>query len=153
MTTLARLLTLVDINDTAVSAGSMSIAAVHEAVLVDGRHIRLLDGRGWTSTLMTARRESAPGDRSPERVPDIWDTTSVEEIESHARMVVGPDEPFGGCSQEDAEAGHWAFLRDVLLRRGVAVDAAELQRLRHDVVLSERLLARVGRASSDDAHA
>jgi hypothetical protein len=35
-------------------------------------------------------------------------------------------------------------LADVLRKQGVVVDALELKRLPHDVVLSERLLARIG---------
>lgn len=61
-----------------------------------------------------------------------------------ARMVVGPDEPFGGHSQEDMEADHWAHLTEVLRQHGIVAGALELKRLPHDVVLSERLLARVG---------
>jgi hypothetical protein len=60
-----------------------------------------------------------------------------------ARVVVGPDEPFAGHSHGDMAAGHWAHLAGVLRRQGVAVDAVELERLPHDVVLSERLLARL----------
>lgn len=63
-------------------------------------------------------------------------------------MVVGPDEPSDGFSQEDAEQGHWAYLRDVLRQHGVVVDALDLRRLPHDVVLSERLLARVGHSAT-----
>jgi hypothetical protein len=63
-------------------------------------------------------------------------------------MVVGPDEPFDGSSQEDAEQGHWAYLGDVLREHGVVVDALDLRRLPHDVVLGERLLARVGRSAT-----
>jgi hypothetical protein len=74
--------------------------------------------------------------------------TSVEEIEQTARVVVGPDEPFEGSSQEDAEQGHWAYLSDVLRQHGVVVDALDLRRLPHDVVLSERLLARVSRSAT-----
>jgi hypothetical protein len=74
--------------------------------------------------------------------------TSVEDIERKARMVVGPDEPFDGSSQEDVEQGHWAYLSDVLRQHGVVVDALDLRRLPHDVVLSERLLARVGRSAT-----
>ena len=59
-------------------------------------------------------------------------------------MVVGPDAPFGGHSQEDMEADHWAHLTEVLRQHGIVADALELKRLPHDVVLSERLLARVG---------
>jgi hypothetical protein len=69
----------------------------------------------------------------------------VQDIEETARFVVGPDEPFAGRSQEDMEADHWASLSEVLRRQGVVVDARESKRLPHDVVLSERLLARVVR--------
>jgi hypothetical protein len=74
--------------------------------------------------------------------------TSVEDIERTARMVVGPDEPFDRSSQADAEQGHWAYLSDVLRQHGVVVDALDLRRLPHDVVLSERLLARVGHSAT-----
>lgn len=57
--------------------------------------------------------------------------------------MVGPDEPFGSRSQEDAEANHWAFLQQIAQRRGVVTDAAELRQLPHDVVVSPRLLARI----------
>jgi hypothetical protein len=71
--------------------------------------------------------------------------TSAEEIADTARMVVGPDEPFLGRAQKDMEADHWASLAAVLRRQGVDVDALELRRLPHDVVLGEQLLARIGR--------
>jgi hypothetical protein len=47
-----------------------------EAVLVDGRHVLLLDDRGWTES----------------GTPNIWATTSVEDIVDIARTVDGPDE-------------------------------------------------------------
>jgi hypothetical protein len=106
----------------------MSVSARHEAELVDGRRVLLLDDRGWSSSA---------------NVPDFWAVTSVKDIEETARMVVGPDEPYDGRSQEDMEADHWAFLSEILRRQGVVVDAQELKRLPHDVVLSERLLAHV----------
>jgi hypothetical protein len=71
--------------------------------------------------------------------------TSVEEIKETSRWVVGPDEPFDGRSQEDMERDHWGYMAEVLRRQGVAVDADELKSLPHDVVLSERVLALVGR--------
>jgi hypothetical protein len=39
---------------------------------------------------------------------------------------------------------------DVLQRHGVNVDVAALQQLPHDVVLSDRLLARLGREPDDE---
>jgi hypothetical protein len=112
--------------------GQASVSARHEAVLADGRRLLLLGDRGWSW-----------GSSSPDI--DLWATTSVEEIESTARVVVGPDEPFDEHSQEDMEADHWAHLADVLRQHGVIVDPAELKRLPHDVVLGQRLLARIGR--------
>ncbi len=119
-----RLVTFVDVAD----ARRMSVSARHEAVLVNGRRVLLLDDRGWSA--------SGP--------PNIWSVTSVEEIVDTARMVVGPDEPFGGRSHDDMAADHWAQLTEVLRQQGLVADALELKRLPHDVVLSERLLARVG---------
>lgn len=82
--------------------------------------------------------------------PNIWAVTSVQEIADTARIVVGPDEPFGGRSQKDMEADHWASLAAVLRGQGVDPDALKLGRLRHDVVLSEQLLARIGHQPGGD---
>jgi hypothetical protein len=128
MAAVTRLVTFVDLRDTA-APGQMSVSARHEALLVDGRRVLLLDDRGWSSS---------------GNVPDIWAATSVQDIEETARSVVGPDEPFAGRLQEDMEAVHWAYLAGVLREQGVAVDAVRLRRLPHDVVLSEPLLARLG---------
>jgi hypothetical protein len=136
-----RLVTVVDVRDDEADAHRMSVSARHEAVLADGRRVLLLDGRGWTSALMRMR---IPDDGVlREDVTDIWAVTSVEEIEKSARIVVGPDEPFDGHTREELEAGHWDHLSDVLRQQGVAADARELKQLPHDVMLSERLLARV----------
>jgi hypothetical protein len=127
-----RLLTLVEVAGEAADPRQMSVSARHEAVLADGRRLLLLGDRGWTS--------------SGGRNADVWSTLSVEEVENTARTVVGPDEPFGGRSHEEMDADHWSYLADVLRQQGVFVDAAELQRLPHDVVLGARLLRRIGRA-------
>lgn len=100
---------------------------------MDGRHVLLLDDRGWSSSGPT----------------DIWARTSAEDIVNTTRVVVGPDEPFGGRTHEDMEADHWAHLAEVLRQQGVVADALELKRRPHDVVLSERLLGRVGRDPGD----
>ena len=131
MAAMARLVTFVDVDDHVGDARQMSVSARHEAELVDGRRLLLLDDRGWRA--------------SAGEVPDIWAVTSVEDIEGAARVVVGPDEAFAGRSQEDMDADHWAYPTEVLRQQGVVVDALELKRLPHDVVLSERLLARIGR--------
>jgi hypothetical protein len=87
-----RLVTFVDVEDDVADPRQMSVSARHEAVLVNGRCVLLLDDRGWSA--------SGP--------PNIWAITSVEDIVDTARMIVGPDEPFGGRSQQEMEADHWA---------------------------------------------
>ena len=146
------MVTFVDLTEGVDDTCQLSFSARHEAVLLDGRCLLLLDDRGWSwSRLLTAFQAGDASDRDStrEQQPDIWAMTSVEDIEQEARMVVGPDEPFDGFSQEDGEQGHWAHLSDVLRRHGV--DALDLRRFPHDAVLSERLLARVrGLASRSD---
>src|SRR5436309_1660174 len=139
MSVVARLVTLVDLRDDD-NRGQMSFSARHEAVLEDGRHLILLDVRGWSTWLL---RPTAGSD-SARDVPDFWAITSREDIEETTRQVVGPDEPFEGRSQEDVEGDHWAYLAGILRQQGVAADADELKGLPHDVVLSERLLALLG---------
>jgi hypothetical protein len=158
MATVLRLVTVVDLDDRPVRAGdaplndgpppegavpalapvtsgpnpndarTMSLSAVHLAVLDNGRRLVLLDDRGW-------------GVHGP---PDIWRHTSFEEIERDARMVVGPDEAYGDQSRADREADHWSSLAGILQRQGVVAGADELRALPHDVEPSERLRARLG---------
>jgi hypothetical protein len=126
MSAFARLESLVEVDDSGNNdARTMSVSARLEAVLADGRRLVLLDDRGWSGSL----------------------NTSVQDIEETARAVVGPDEPFDGRSQEYMEATHWAFISEVLRQQGVVVGAQELQRLSHDVVIGERLQARIGGSS------
>lgn len=149
MSAVTRLVTFVDLADGVGDTRQMSFSARHEALLLDGRSVLLLDDRGWTwSSLIAVQADASDRDSTREQQPDIWATTSVEDIEQTARMVVGPDEPIDGYSQEDAERGHWAYLSDVLRQHGVVADAPDLTRLPHDVVLSERLLARVGHSAT-----
>jgi hypothetical protein len=142
MADVTHLVTLVDVDDENSDARQMSVSARHEAALADGRRVLLLDDRGWAESELTA---SGMGEVSRRDQPDIWAMTSVEHIEETARVVVGPDEPPDGYSQEEVEAGHWDYLAGVLREQGVVAEALELKRLPHDVVLSERLLARIGR--------
>jgi hypothetical protein len=145
-----RLVTFVDLAEGVGDTRQMAVSARHEAVLSDGQRVLLLDDRGWSSSARTAfyAGDASGRDSAREQQPDIWAMTSVEDIEQTARIVVGPDEPFEGSSQEDAEQAHWAYLSDVLRQHGVVVDALDLRRRPHDVVLSERLLARVGRSAT-----
>ena len=108
----------------------VSLTARLEAELSTGRRVVLLHDRGWST--------SGPA--------DVWARTSVDDVVGTARVVVGPDEPFGTHSREDMAADHWAALAGVLRRDGVHAGGAELSRLPHDVVLSDRLVARLGEA-------
>jgi hypothetical protein len=123
--TVVRLVTVADLDDGAVTAAQVSVSARHEAVLRDGSRVLLLDDRGWGSS-------------------GSWAETSVEDVRETTRMVVGPDEPPDDRSHEDMAAGHWAYLQRILEARGVVVDAAVLRRLPHYILLSRRLLARLG---------
>ncbi|WP_147256127.1 hypothetical protein [Pseudonocardia hierapolitana] len=124
MTAVERLLTTAYVDDRAPDE-HVSVRARHEAVLTDGRRLLLLDDRGWGST-------------------QRWSAASAEDVEETARVVVGPDEPPEGRTWEQEQTGHWAHLARILEEHGVAVDARDLRRLPHDVVLTERLLALLG---------
>jgi hypothetical protein len=139
VTDVVRLETVLDLDDDGADPYRMSVSARHEAVLSDGGRVFVSD-RGWTSWLHGAGSETT----------DIWPVATVADIEATARMVVGPDEPAEGCPREVAEAGHWAWITDVLHRGGVDIDSSTLRHLPHEVRLSERLLARLGRDSDDD---
>jgi len=65
----ARLVTFVDADVNGDVSRRMSLSARHEAVLVGGRGMLLLDDRGWSA--------SGPA--------NIWATTSVEDIVEAAR--------------------------------------------------------------------
>jgi hypothetical protein len=104
-------------------------------VLEDGSRLLLLDDRGWTEELRGA---------GADEIDDLWALTPERDIVETARMVVGPDEPVGGRSQDDMETDHWNALAEILLAQGVVVDADELRQLPHDVELSDRLRARLG---------
>jgi hypothetical protein len=139
MPRVVRLVTLADVNDDG-DARRISVSARHEAVLDDGRRVVLLDERGWSEGL---------GGAGANEVADIWALTSEQDIAETTRVVVGPDEPFGGRSQDDMETDHWNALAENLRAHGVVVDAGTLKQLPHDVMLSESLLARLGRGSGD----
>ena len=155
MAAVTRLLTFVDIanaDDAELDARSRALTARHEAILADGRRVVLLDDRGWSETQrVTGGRELSEEDRGRLEVdsPDIWRSETVEEMKRTARFVVGPDEPFEGHSQAEMEAGHWDTLARSLRQHGIEVAAAELKALRHDVELSDRVLARLGRDRGD----
>lgn len=118
-----RLVTRLDISPGADQ--HVQIDARHELQLDAARSILLLSDRGWGLSGCS------------------WPKLTVEEIETDARVVVGPDEPFGDRSEQDMWRDHWADLADVAARQHVAITAADLSRLPHDVILSPRLLERL----------
>ena len=128
-----RLETVADARDTD-QPRTISISCRHEAVLDDGSRVLLLDDRGWTAGLRGA------GARD---IDDAWAVTTEAEIAATARVVVGPDEAYGERTQADMDDGHWRTLAETLRGHGVAADAGALRRLPHDVVLGERLRARL----------
>jgi hypothetical protein len=118
------------------------VSARHEAVLEDGSRLLLLDDRGWTEELRGAVEDG---------IDDLWALTSERDIVETARTVVGPDEPFGGRTQDDMETDHWNALAEILRTQGLVVDAGELRQLPHDVELSDRLRARLGQSPDGTA--
>ena len=130
---MSRLVTFVDVDGRVDDLRQVSVSVRHEALLLTGRRVLLLDDRGWSA--------SGP--------PDLWARTSVADIVDTARTVVGPDEPSAERSPDDLEADHWAQLTEVLRQQGIHADPLELKRLPHDVVLSDRLLARIGHHPGD----
>ncbi len=123
-----------------VDARRISVSVRHEAVVDDGSRLPLLDDRGWTEE---------PRGACADGIDDLWVVTLERDIVETARMVVGPDEPYGGRSQDDMETDHWNALAEKLRANGVVVDAGELRQLPHDVVHSARLHARLGRGAGD----
>lgn len=126
MASVERLATIAEVNDEVPDPWHVSVKARHEAVLTDGRRVVLLDDRGWGETR-------------------LWAGASAEDIEATTRVVVGPDEPPEGRTRDEMETGHWTVLARILQGYGVIIDAQELGRLPHDVILSEQMLARIGR--------
>jgi hypothetical protein len=81
--------THVDINDRVPDTRQISISARHEAELVDGGRLLLLDDRGWTSSPSISAISKGPGDSWQRDVAERV-VLSVEEIERTARLVAGP---------------------------------------------------------------
>jgi hypothetical protein len=110
----------------------VSISAHQMLELEDGSQVLLLNDRGWGGT-------------------GSWDEVSAQSVYENARMVVGPDAPPPGRSQEEEEArNHWVHLQKLAERQGIAIGAEELRRLPHDVVIRPRLLARLSRGSETE---
>lgn len=126
--------TFVDLDDGPADACGASVSARQRAVLGDGREVVVLDDRGWT--WITQSLCSA-------EVVDPWTDATRKDIEETARVVVGPEEPFGGRSAQDMADDHWRSIAERLHEQGVDVSADELPGLPHKVMLSERLSERI----------
>lgn len=124
MRTVVRLVSFAD-SDNVSTCNSVEVSVRYEAELDNGKFALLLSDRGWGST-------------------ERWSDAKAQEIEETARVVVGPDEPYGEESVEDAALGHWTYIQEILARQGIGIGVSELRKLRHDVVLSERLRDRLG---------
>ena len=122
-TAVTRLVTFADLDNDA-DDKNFSVSARHEAELSDGTRVLLLNDRGWAES---------PG----------WPPPSIEHVQEITRMVVGPDEPFDRLSEDDMATDHWNSLQQTLQRQGVFVDTIMLRELPHDILLSQRLLARI----------
>ncbi|MFI8509550.1 hypothetical protein ACIGHB_00320 [Streptomyces sp. NPDC085460] len=128
MPVVTRLVTHVELDAARTTDRQLSVTARLEAELSDGRALVLLDDRGWS--------ESGPA--------DLRAFLTRASVEADARTVVGPDEPFGDQTPEQAAAAHWGALADRLAHQGVPADAAGLAALPHAVELDERLRAWAG---------
>lgn len=120
-----------------------SVDLRHVARLADGREVLLLDNRGFSRALGFAADSGEELDlmlREAEAIGDAlsYDATR-EDLESAARMCVGPDEPRPDGNWEEAEHAHYVWLADVLRAAGVAISVEDVGRLPHDVVLDDAL--------------
>jgi hypothetical protein len=122
MSNVERLVTVIDLDDR--DTRDHSIRARHEAALGDGRRFVLLDDRGWSSSAGV-------------------DGCTRADVEGTARMVVGPDEPWGDQTREQAEEAHWTYLEQKLQNAGISVQEGKLETLSHDVEMSDRLRSRL----------
>ena len=151
MASVSHLLTFVDLSDShdpGPNAREMYVTARLDAVLDHGRRVVLLDDRGWGGMLNWYWTEEPTDEerrRAEREAPSIWADETIEEMEETARTVVGPDEPLDGVSHDEMAASHWGALAEDLRAHGVEITGEELAALRHDVELSERVLARIGR--------
>lgn len=123
MATLSRFVSVVEANESSHSPG-LSVSVSLFAELEDGRPILVLDDRGWHSN-------------------QRWADATSAEIERTARDVVGPDEPYGEQTMEEAIAAYWEYLRKILAAQGVEMNSGVLRTAPHDVVLSESVVTRL----------
>ncbi len=101
------------------------------ATLSDGRRLVLSNDRGWG--------QSMSGGRGPD---DMWAYETVEDIERTALNVVLPDD-----AEETGEEHPWELLAERIRAFGIETTSEDLRHLPYDVVLSQRLRARLTRSS------
>lgn len=128
MSPIIRLVSFAD-SDNATTGETVEVSVRHEAELDNGKLVLLLDDRGWCSS-------------------GCWSEVRQQEIEETVRVVVGPDEPYGEESVEEAITGHWAFIQEILTQQGIEVRVSELREMVHDVVLSNGLQDRLGNGNN-----
>lgn len=128
MAKIARFVSFVSVNSAHLPRVALSVR--YEAECENGERVLVLDDRGWSTS-------------------GGWQHVTGEEVLETTRAVVGPDEPYGGETQEDAANNHWSYIRQILAAQGIETSAAELRQLPHDVVLSEELQRRINAESSD----
>src|SRR5215203_1802243 len=101
MVRVRRLVTTVDLADMqGRPVQEASVRALHEAELSDGTRVALLEDRGFTWSVHASRIGEGGTDAPPGDPPGAWEAMSVAELEEDARTVVGPDEAYGGLTQE-----------------------------------------------------
>jgi hypothetical protein len=144
LTVVTCLVTFVDLDESQTDRRRLSLSVRHEAVLGDETRVPLLDDRGWSMSPSRVVGQLAAGESSPSLPHEVAAGLSVNTLEETARFVVGPDEPPPGRSREEMEDHHWTYLSLVLRQHGVVVDALALRQVRHDVVVSQRLLGLIG---------
>jgi hypothetical protein len=151
MASVSHLLTTVDLSDRhdpGPDAREMWVDARLHAVLDSGRRTLLLGDRGWGGAVGWYWTEE-PSEEERRRVereaPGIWADVTAEQLENEARMVVGPEGAYGEVTDEESARLHWEALAKHLRARRIEITGEELAALRHDVELSERVLARIGR--------
>jgi ADP-ribose pyrophosphatase YjhB (NUDIX family) len=113
-----RLVTVVELDER--DPSGHSIWAHLYAELSTGERRRLLDDRGWSGSAEIADE-------------------GLASIENTARMVVGPDGPGPGETDEQMQSRYWAWMERTLRGTGIRGEAAELTALPHDVEVGEHL--------------
>jgi hypothetical protein len=100
------------------------------AILADGRRL-VFDERGYSGRISVSGGAPDPVDQ--------WSFLTVESIERDVRNTVLADDDEAAAEQDH----DWSHIAACLRALGVAVSLDELMRVPYDVVLSERLRARL----------